>query len=233
MMATPRVTIPELPEQLAPDDADLFVVQDGVDTKKMTLGTLAMPHRTALAAHIDDPTAAHAASAIAAEANAAPMSGTNVQLQLSQAASEMAAIKAETQTGTAGLAAHLADPDDAHDASAISVTPMQYRSGVNVQQILAELSQIVGDGEMMEVGATPPPDTEWLWADTTATTDQASLVTDLTIQGALDHEGTTVGFYNKTPIARPTVDAAATDPATTMALVNSLRTALINLGLVV
>lgn len=41
-----------------------------------------------------------------------------------------------------------------------------------------------------------------------------------------------LGFYGKTPIVRPTVPAAATDPATTMALANSLRTALVNLGLV-
>ena len=52
------------------------------------------------------------------------------------------------------------------------------------------------------------------------------------IDGALDHDGTTVGFYNVTPVVRATVPAAATDATTTQALVNALRTALVNLGLV-
>lgn len=41
----------------------------------------------------------------------------------------------------------------------------------------------------------------------------------------------TVGFYGVTPVARQAVSAAATDPATTMALVNELRADLIALGL--
>lgn len=40
-----------------------------------------------------------------------------------------------------------------------------------------------------------------------------------------------VGFFGATPIVEPTVAAAATDPATTQALANSIRTILINLGL--
>ncbi|HWK14660.1 MAG TPA: hypothetical protein VNS02_09715, partial [Rhizobiaceae bacterium] len=41
-----------------------------------------------------------------------------------------------------------------------------------------------------------------------------------------------MSFFDKTPIARPTVSAAATDAGTTQTLVNDIRTALINLGLV-
>ncbi len=42
-----------------------------------------------------------------------------------------------------------------------------------------------------------------------------------------------LGFYGATPVVRPTgTPVAATDPATTMALVNSLRSALIALGLI-
>lgn len=41
-----------------------------------------------------------------------------------------------------------------------------------------------------------------------------------------------LGFYNKTPVTQRTVTAAATDAATTMSLANSLRTALVDLGLV-
>jgi hypothetical protein len=42
-----------------------------------------------------------------------------------------------------------------------------------------------------------------------------------------------LGFYGATPVVRPTgTPAAASDPATTMALVNSLRASLIALGLI-
>jgi hypothetical protein len=40
-----------------------------------------------------------------------------------------------------------------------------------------------------------------------------------------------LGFFNKTPVVQQTLAAAATDAATTQTLANSLRTALINLGL--
>lgn len=42
---------------------------------------------------------------------------------------------------------------------------------------------------------------------------------------------TGIGFFNATPVAKQSLTAAATDAATTQALANSLRTALINLGL--
>lgn len=41
----------------------------------------------------------------------------------------------------------------------------------------------------------------------------------------------TVGFYDTTPIAQQTVAAEATDLTTSVALANSIRTILINLGL--
>jgi hypothetical protein len=41
-----------------------------------------------------------------------------------------------------------------------------------------------------------------------------------------------IGFYGATPVAQQTVSAAATDAGTTQTLANSLRTALIALGLV-
>ena len=52
------------------------------------------------------------------------------------------------------------------------------------------------------------------------------------IDGDLDHDGTAVGFYGVTPVARATVAAAATDAATTQTLVNDLRAKLVALGLV-
>lgn len=41
-----------------------------------------------------------------------------------------------------------------------------------------------------------------------------------------------VGFYEKAPVVQQTVAAVATNEATAVTLANSLRTALINLGLV-
>ena len=53
-----------------------------------------------------------------------------------------------------------------------------------------------------------------------------------------DSEGTSfgqsgekIGFYGTTPIVQASATAAGTDAATTQALANGIRTALINLGL--
>jgi hypothetical protein len=51
------------------------------------------------------------------------------------------------------------------------------------------------------------------------------------VNGELDHNGAEVGFYGVTPVTRRTLPAAATDAATTQALANALRQALIDLGL--
>lgn len=40
-----------------------------------------------------------------------------------------------------------------------------------------------------------------------------------------------IGFFGKDPIKQPVLSATATDPATTQTLANSIRTALITLGL--
>lgn len=46
-----------------------------------------------------------------------------------------------------------------------------------------------------------------------------------------DGSAARLGFYGQPAVARPTVPAAATDPATTQALANGLRAALVSLGL--
>lgn len=48
---------------------------------------------------------------------------------------------------------------------------------------------------------------------------------------AYDVAGMQCGFFGATPVAQQSLAAAATDPATTQTLANSLRTAMINLGL--
>lgn len=83
------------------------------------------------------------------------------------------------------------------------------------------------------VGSSTVVDTN-LYRSTTATlkTDHALIVTGtLTPLGAFAHQGSTAGFFNATPVVQQTLAAAATDAATTQTLANSLRTALINLGL--
>jgi hypothetical protein len=120
-MPTPRTTIPDLPEQAVVVDANLLVVQDGATTKKMTVGRLTTQNSTALAAHVDNASDAHDASAISAASNVAPMIGADVQTQLGQAAGALAGAAAAADAVQAALDAHIADPNDAHDASAVSL----------------------------------------------------------------------------------------------------------------
>ena len=86
-MPTPRVTIDQLPEQAAPEDANLLVVHDGDTTKKMSIATLKTIETAGLAAHIADPIGAHAATAISATPSGAGITGADVQAQLGQLAS--------------------------------------------------------------------------------------------------------------------------------------------------
>jgi len=62
---------------------------------------------------------------------------------------------------------------------------------------------------------------------------RVSAAGNLTWTGGLTHQGTTAGFFGTTPVSRPSVSAAATDAGTTQTLANSLRTALLSLGLAV
>jgi hypothetical protein len=52
------------------------------------------------------------------------------------------------------------------------------------------------------------------------------------LRGRATGAAAAIGFLGKTPVVRQIVSAAATDPASTQTLVNDIRTALINLGLV-
>jgi hypothetical protein len=127
-MAAPRVTIDQLPEQTTIVATDLFVVQDGTTTKKMTVARITDDATTKLNAHVNAVSDAHDASAVSAQPNVAPMLGTDVQAQLNQAAN-----------GVATGAAHIAAVTDAHDASAISVAAIAGASGTDVQAVLADL----------------------------------------------------------------------------------------------
>jgi len=132
-MAAPRVTIPELPEQTAPVDSDLLVVQNGTTTKKMTVGRLTTQATNALSSHISNPTAAHAATAISAVPNAAPLIGTDVQAQLAQAGSQINTNTAAIGNNTTALNNHVASVS-AHSAANITAdnTGRTYVTGANV-----------------------------------------------------------------------------------------------------
>ena len=130
-MATPRVEISELPTQTVVEPGNWLVVDDGGTTKKIDIALVGTSEEPVADAHIADPTAAHAASAISAVAGGGALVSNNVQGQLSEAAT---AINADV----AALAAHLADTTDAHDASAISVPADSLLTGTTVE---AQLQQ--------------------------------------------------------------------------------------------
>lgn len=83
-MPTPRVTIDQLPEQTIAEDTNLFVIQDGVDSKKMSIATLKAINSNGLVAHLADTDDAHDATAISATAAGTGVDGTTVQAQLGQ-----------------------------------------------------------------------------------------------------------------------------------------------------
>lgn len=99
-------------------------------------------------------------------------------------------IGALTTHGGSGTAAHIANPLDAHDASAISAFPNTApMGGADVQtqlsQAAAEFERLRG-GEYVEVGPVPPTDLEWLWADTTVEgTDLTSAYINVRDHGAV------------------------------------------------
>ena len=74
---------------------------------------------------------------------------------------------------------------------------------------------------------------EWvlLAKDADTTFSGGTVSADTTFSGNVEIEGN-VGFYNTAPVAQHTVAAAGSDAATTQALANDLRDALIALGLV-
>ena len=83
-MATPRVTIDQLPDQATVEDTNYIIVQDTGVTKKLLMSTLRAAPSPPLADHIADTTDAHAASSISTAASGTGVDGTTVQAQLGQ-----------------------------------------------------------------------------------------------------------------------------------------------------
>lgn len=139
-MAAPRVTIDQLPEQTAATAADLFIVQNGTTTKKMTVARVLDYGTTNLNTHLTTAVDAHDASAISAVPNADPLLGTDVQTQLSQAASRINTNTTAINNNTASINTHTAAVTGAHAATAVSTTPIAGVTGINVQAMLADLA---------------------------------------------------------------------------------------------
>lgn len=139
-MAAPRVTIDQLPEQTVATSADLFVVQNGTTTKKMTVARVLDYGTTNLNTHLATVVDAHDASAISAVANADPLLGADVQTQLSQAASRLNSNTTLITNNTTAISNHIALATGAHAATAISTTAIAGVTGINVQAMLANLA---------------------------------------------------------------------------------------------
>jgi hypothetical protein len=152
--------------------------------------------------HLNDTSAAHAASAISADSTTLVGTGTDVQAVLeeldngiadhladSSAAHAASAISADSTTlvGTGtdvqavleeldnGIADHLADTSDAHDASAISVADSgTFYTATDVEGVLAEIAPQLGGAAGHAADG---------WVDDTATTWTYASATTFTIAG--------------------------------------------------
>ena len=163
-MAAPRVTIPELPEQTTPVDTDQIVVQNGPTTKRMTIGRLTTQNTTALTDHVNETIGAHAASAVSAAPSTAPMTGTDVQAQLGQAASAIAGAQTAGANAQAAVDAHIADVTDAHAAASILFTPAGTVTATTVQAAVEQAASFAGvpgpEGPAGPPGPTGPAGTQ-------------------------------------------------------------------------
>lgn len=146
-MAAPRVTIDQLPEQTVATVSDLWVVQSGATTKKMTVQRITDSITAAVNTHVNDTVDAHDATAISAVPNVDPMLGTDVQTQLSQAASRINSNATLISGNTNAINAHIAQVADAHDATAISVIAI---AGVTASQVQAVLENLAARVAVLE-----------------------------------------------------------------------------------
>lgn len=85
-MATPRVTIDQLPIQDTIEDANQIIVQDTGVTKRLAMSVLRADISIPLAAHLADTVDAHDATAISTTTSGTGVDATTVQLQLGQLA---------------------------------------------------------------------------------------------------------------------------------------------------
>lgn len=135
--------------------------------------------------HINDPTSAHAASAIA-NTPSGNLAATTVQSALNE-------LQTDIDTSNTNLSNHLADAVDAHAASAISVVPAGNLAATEVQAALVELQTDI------DAINTADAESSFTIANNTAS---ATDVTGLVVLGAT-YRGFTVDYaiYRKTDTA--------------------------------
>jgi Chaperone of endosialidase len=83
-MATPRVTIDQLPDQAIVEDTNYIIVQDSGVTKKLLMSTLRAAPSVPLNDHLSDTTDAHDATSISTAVSGTGVDGADVQSQLGQ-----------------------------------------------------------------------------------------------------------------------------------------------------
>jgi hypothetical protein len=124
-------------------NTDTLRVKDGGITAAKVAADVAT--QAELDAHINDTSAAHAASAISADSTTLVGTGTDVQAVLEDLDN--------------GIADHLADTTDAHDASAISVLDTAANfTGTDVEAVLAELQDNIDNAS----GTGAPTDATYI-----------------------------------------------------------------------
>lgn len=89
-MAAPRILIRDLPTAVGYTGEEYIPVDQLTKTMKMKTMDLVAVSTTNLNAHVNDVDSAHAASAVSAAPNSAPLIGVTVQDQLNQAATAIA-----------------------------------------------------------------------------------------------------------------------------------------------
>ena len=157
-MATPRITIDQLPETVTPADAQLFVVHEAGTTKKMTYATLKAQTSTPLANHIADADDAHDATAISATDSANGITGATVQAQLGQLSTLAAGklnqttadglyvnIAGDTMTGPLALPGDPANPLEAATKAYVDQAVIDAGGGITQPDADARYVNIDGD----------------------------------------------------------------------------------------
>lgn len=129
------------------------------------------------------------------------LSATQAQAAFAEHQSDITALQTDLDADEAALAAHLADTTDAHDASAISVTPSGNLAADDVQEALTELQTDI-DTRATSAALTTH-------AALTATHGVSGAIVGTTDSQTLTNKTIVAGSNTITGIANTNVDAAA------------------------
>lgn len=131
-----KATTDALDVRLTTAEADIDQAEADIDALEVRMGTAETnitANAAAISAHVSNPTAAHAASAIS-NTPAGNLAATDVQGALNELQTDV-----DTRALASALTAHTSQATGAHAASAISVAPVGNLTSVNVQAALVQL----------------------------------------------------------------------------------------------